>query len=1240
MDQLSGSAPHQSTSFTPSQVHSASQKVPYKGKDTESTDGKPIVSVHSKTSERIPDERIRDRVTQHLDSQQTYTLRATFDNKPPEVITETPATQQARLALDDKISDKYHAKMQLNSVELVNTDDSKNQKLLQTFTLSTNPDKNQTPATPETQRRQFDFQKAISDNVGADVQLLKADWIKANKNKAVLPTQPIQTSHQEIREEANKQVQEATVELELQQNRLAAMTLGLTEETPVGATPYPKSEDNRSREFRRQQALQQLEDGPAVLEKFRATPDSPSPRIVPHTAPPIFKEPGLKPGDTDGRLSTGRQSPASGERPLDGDTSFRKDDLRELSDDDDGRLSTGRQSPAPDERPLHGDTSFRKDDQRALSDDDDRLSTGRQSPAPGEHPLDTDATLQRDDQRQLSDDDDRLSTGRQSPAPGERPLDTDATLQKDDQRALSDDDDRLSTGRQSPAPGERPLDTDATLQKDDQRALSDDDDRLSTGRQSPAPDERPLHGDTSFRKDDQRALSDDDRLSTGRQSPAPGEHPLDTDATLQRDDQRQLSDDDDRLSTGRQSPAPGERPLNDDTALSSDDDQQFFDANEGLSTGRQPPAPGERPLDDDTSFRKDDQRQLSDDDDRLSTGRQSPTSFSPAPGDRPLDDGTSLHGDDDRQFSDTEEQLSTRDRQSPAPSDRPDQQMAIDEPLVSSSSEEKFDSIEDGLNQAKSELGSMESKLQELSQQQTRPHSESTSDDVTTHQRRDSSSSSSETRGSYDLAAASAEPANIQEFVKEQHQSGSTVINSDESDHFEDEDSLGYGEDPTGELSSMQRVLEPQRHALSTADNSLSMSLTGEESLPTDVVPSSTSSATQTMIGSGEKKGSELEPGVTSGGDKRTIDEKQQSIERTEQFLEKQPDGQLVSQTMQFTRISQSTNDAHISSEVDPMSGTKQRTEATLATGESSLESLSRSQERVTDETLEAISQELRKEHGTSTDETGSKASVKGTPQHQEVFTLQTLDTEVLDTEVTVQKQVQEGKNKADSGQSTGITDPQNQAGMASEEKHRSTINVRVDPAAPGYTHELASKEHSVTSREFITQSRHPKYDQLYKQGVPTRAEAATSGSFKESSKAGKATEVVKSSEPEGTTARVREFTIRYGNYNTRFSTTTQEGKTLEDFEKELLAEVKKFKASYLSRYEMKISYSSKAQGAVSEDRVSGSYNTAAPTAQPKGHADTSEQIVASLIRALKKDEPVSSPTHAETDEGSETTSL
>ena len=73
MDHLSGSALHQSTSFTPSQVHSDSQKVPYKGKDTSSTDGTSILSAHSETSEGIPDERIQDRrVTQRLDSKHTY----------------------------------------------------------------------------------------------------------------------------------------------------------------------------------------------------------------------------------------------------------------------------------------------------------------------------------------------------------------------------------------------------------------------------------------------------------------------------------------------------------------------------------------------------------------------------------------------------------------------------------------------------------------------------------------------------------------------------------------------------------------------------------------------------------------------------------------------------------------------------------------------------------------------------------------------------------------------------------------------------------------------------------------------------------------------------------------------------------------------------------------------------------------------------------------------------------------
>ncbi|WP_152553980.1 hypothetical protein [Endozoicomonas elysicola] len=313
--------------------------------------------------------------------------------------------------------------------------------------------------------------------------------------------------------------------------------------------------------------------------------------------------------------------------------------------------------------------------------------------------------------------------------------------------------------------------------------------------------------------------------------------------------------------------------------------------------------------------------------------------------------------------------------------------MDINEPLVSSSSEEKLDSIEDGVNQAKSELGSMESRLQELRQQQTRLHSESTSDDVTTHQRRDSSSSSSETRGIYDLAAASTEPTNIQEFVKEQHQSGSTVINSDDSDHFEDENLQDYGEDLRGELSSMQRVLEPQRYALSTADNSLSMSLTGEESLPTDVVPRSTPSVTQTVIDSSEKKRSEPEPGVTSGGDKRTVDEKEQFIERTEQQLEKQPASQFVSRTIQFARTSQSKNDAQLSSEVDPMGGTEQRTEDTLATGDSSLEALfaNKGQDRVTDDTVDSVSQELR-------DKAQSETSASTTLKHREVITRVTSD--------------------------------------------------------------------------------------------------------------------------------------------------------------------------------------------------------------------------------------------------------
>ena len=1012
MEQLSGSAPHQSTGFTPSQVHSASQKVPYKGKDTESSDGEPIVSVHSKTSERIPDERIRDRVTQHLNSQQTYTLSATFDNKPPEVITETPATQQARLALDDKISDKCHAKMQLNSVVLVNADDSENQKLLQTFTLSTNPDKHPAPATPETQRRQLDFQKAISDNVGAEVKLLKADWVLADKIKADLPTQPIQISHQKIREEANKQVQEATVELQLQQNRLAAMTLGLTEETPVGATPYPKSEDNRSREFRRQQALQQLEDGPAVLEgfrerlqslksefgveNFRATPDLSSLRRVPHTALPIFKEPGLKSGDTDGRLTTETELKARtaldavDSRPTSWEPSMTgsRESSRPAS-------PTGSEGQTGDsELPVEGDlareTATR--DRTELEAGDSRHTSRASSVAvsqagscaaspsgfdgqTGNSELPVEGDLTREtatrDRTELEAGDSR-HTSRASSVAGSQA----------GSRAASPD----PGGWETASEGEESKIKD--IAKDSQQLLPPRPDSQAGSR---AASPSGFHGQTG---DSELPVEDDLTRETATQERT----------ELEAGDSRHTS----RASsvTGSRAASPSgfdgqtgdsELPFEDDlTRETATQDRTELEAGDSRHTSRASSVAGSQ----------------------AGSRAASPSGFEGQTGDSELpvegdltrematQDRTGLEAWDSRHTSRassvTGSQASSR---TASPS-------GIDEPLISSISEEKLDSIEDGLSQAKSELGSMESKLQELSQQQTRPHNESTSDDFTTHQRRDSSSSSSETtsssetRGSYDLAAASAEPANIQEFVEEQHQSGSTVINSDESDHFEDEDSLGYGEDPTGELSSMQRLLEPQRHALSAADNSLRMSLTGEEPLPTDVVPSSTSSATQTMIGSGEKKGSELEPGVTSGGDKRTIDEKQQSIERTEPFLGKQPDGQFVSRTMQFSRTSQSTNDAHISSEVDPMGGTKQRTEATLATGESSLESLSRSQERVTDETLEAISQELRKEHGTSTDETGSKASVKGTPQHQEVFTLQTLDAEVLDTDVTVQKPV------------------------------------------------------------------------------------------------------------------------------------------------------------------------------------------------------------------------------------------
>ncbi len=272
MDHLSGSALHQSTSFTPSQVHSDSQKVPYKGKDTASTDGTSILSAHSETSEGIPDERIQDRrVTQRLDSKHTYTLSATYDDKPPKIIPETYETQKTRLALDDKISAKFSTRVQLLSAEWGSIDSVQEKKLGQTFSLQANYGEKQ-PVTPETKERQFDFEKAISDNVGEGVQLLKADWVVVNnENKAALPTQPIQTSHQKIREAANKQVQEATAELKLQQNRLAAMTLtsGLTEETPVGATPYPKSEDSRSRELMRHQALQESKDSTTDLENFR-----------------------------------------------------------------------------------------------------------------------------------------------------------------------------------------------------------------------------------------------------------------------------------------------------------------------------------------------------------------------------------------------------------------------------------------------------------------------------------------------------------------------------------------------------------------------------------------------------------------------------------------------------------------------------------------------------------------------------------------------------------------------------------------------------------------------------------------------------------------------------------------------------------------------------------------------------------------------------------------------------------
>ena len=107
------------------------------------------------------------------------------------------------MALDDKISAKFSTRVQLLSAEWGSIDSVQEKKLGQTFSLQANYGEKQ-PVTPETKERQFDFEKAISDNVGEGVQLLKADWVVVNnENKAALPTQPIQTSHQKIREAAN-----------------------------------------------------------------------------------------------------------------------------------------------------------------------------------------------------------------------------------------------------------------------------------------------------------------------------------------------------------------------------------------------------------------------------------------------------------------------------------------------------------------------------------------------------------------------------------------------------------------------------------------------------------------------------------------------------------------------------------------------------------------------------------------------------------------------------------------------------------------------------------------------------------------------------------------------------------------------------------------------------------------------------------------------------------------------------
>ncbi|WP_157237135.1 hypothetical protein, partial [Endozoicomonas elysicola] len=411
MDQLGGFHNPLITTTPSQQVHPApppSQKALYKGMDTEVTSGKQIISGLSTPSREIPTETPQTRAAQIFKPQESYTIRAGHEGGQTEKITITPEIHETRAALSERLSKKYGERLELSRAEWVSVDEDTQQKPATTYTLRASrgeeePERKR-DASLETQQRQRAFDDKISISVGHKVELQHASWEAGKETSPLRIAQPlaektteretdatIQLDHHTILDKAKEQIQKARVDLENKQKLLSTMSHGdistvnrQTEETPVDEAtpaslqktiPSAKSTDSQSHSFRelREQADQQVKEGLAELTKFkaelqalkgtggaeihRAKLDFPPLQ----SAPTIFKESGLKLGDTDGTLSTGRQlptnlPPAPSDRPLDDGTTLHDDDDRQLSDTEEQLSTRDRQSPsqlppAPGDRP-------------------------------------------------------------------------------------------------------------------------------------------------------------------------------------------------------------------------------------------------------------------------------------------------------------------------------------------------------------------------------------------------------------------------------------------------------------------------------------------------------------------------------------------------------------------------------------------------------------------------------------------------------------------------------------------------------------------------------------------------------------------------------------------------------------------------------------------------------------------------------------------------------------------------